>query len=197
MITILQKQVFCLRRRVKVSKSSNQMSQYHIQMWYHVQTCYTRDFASVKFERLGIWPRYFHQRSSIEIPVGGQHNITQKISRKCVVGDKSCESDTWWLKDKVLTSPQTVSISWRSLAAHQRLSWISLRRSWRKVSIVICFQTSANLQDNILISRNWVAKHWPAPKHPVRHIDLWSLAPRLRIWTLGLRSLSSSWRASC
>ena len=197
MITILQKQVFCLSQsRVKASMASNQMSQYHIQMWYHV-TCYTRDFAPVKFERLGIWPRFFHQRSSIEIPAGRRHNITQQISRKCVVDDKSCESDTWWLKDKVLTSPQTVSISWRSLEAHQRLCWISLRRSWNKVSIVICFQTSANLQDNILIFRNWVAKHWPAPKHPVRHIDLWSLAPRLRIWTLGLRSLSSSWRVFC
>ena len=130
----------------------------------------------------------FHQRSSIEIPVGGQHNITQQISRKCVVDEKFV---------KVLTSPQTVSISWRSLEAHQRLSWISLRRSCSKVSIVICVQTSANLQDNILIFRNWVAKHWPAPKHPVRHIDLWSLAPRLEIWTPGLRSLSSSWRASC
>ena len=42
----------------------------------------------------------FHQRSSIEIPVGGQHNITQQISRKCVGDDKICESDTWWLKDQ-------------------------------------------------------------------------------------------------
>ena len=176
--------------------ASNQLSQYHIQMWYHV-TCYTRDFAPVKFERLGIWPRFFIKGAQSKFLWGWQHNITQQISRKCVVDEKFVKVTLDGWKTKVLTSPQTVSISWRSLEAHQRLSWISLRRSCSKVSIVICVQTSANLQDNILISRNWVAKQWPAPKHPVRHIDLWSLPLRLRIWTLGLRSLSSSWRASC
>ena len=191
MITILQKQVFCLSRRVKVSMSSNQMSQYHIQMWYHV-TCYTRDFAPVKFERLGIWPRYFHQRSSIEIPVGGQHNITQQISRKWLVDEKfvkwhlMVERPKFWLVHRQFLSSEeawmpikdSVGFPWGGAAAKYLLSF-------------------ANLQDNILIFRNWVAKHWPAPKHPVRHIDLWSLAPRLEIWTPGLHSLSSSWRASC
>ena len=196
MITILQKQVFCLIRRVKVSMASNQMSQYHIQMWYHV-TCYTRDFAPVKFERLGIWPRFFIKGAQSKFLWAGNTILHNKYQENVWATIKFVKVTLDGWKTKVLTSPQTVSISWRSLDAHQRLSWISLRRSCSKVSIVICVQTSANLQDNILIFRNWVAKHWPAPKHPVRHIDLWSLAHRLEIWTLGLRSLSSSWRASC
>ena len=170
MITILQKQVFCLIRRVKVSMASNQMSQYHIQMWYHV-TCYTRDFAPVKFERLGIWPRFFIKGAQSKFLWAGNtilHNKYQEnvwSTKNLWKWHLMVERPKFWLVHRQFLSAEeawkpikdSVGFPWGGAAAKYLLSFVSRRPQTFKItywSFVIGLQNIdrlPNIQSDILI----------------------------------------------